>query len=157
MAAAGALGALAIGATIAVAATTPPTGNAGAIAFYKQSRIAMAAYDGIAFKGAGTSYKVIKQPGSDTFKFDFGATPRGYSAAVASVRVVQRNGVITEEIDTLKAPGKPALRVWQDGGTEVGELLTAKPCTVSASQSSFKSAASPPNRWAQPVMSRNKP
>ena len=86
----------------------------------------MAAYQGIDFTGGGTSYKVF--PG-DGFKFDFGSTPRGYSAAVASVRVVQRKGVITEEVDTLKAPGKPALRVWQDGATEVGELLTAKPCT----------------------------
>lgn len=99
----------------------------------------MAAYQGIAFKGGGTSYKVIRQPGGDTFKFDFGATPQGYSTAVATVRVVQRRGVITEEIDTLKAPGKPALRVWQDGGTEVGELLTAKPCTelIPANSASF--------------------
>ena len=129
MAACGALAALAIGAAIAAAAVAPPTGNAGAIAFYKQSRSAMAAYEGIAFTGGGTSYEVIRQPGADTFKFDFGAKPRGYSAAVARVRVVQRKGVITEEVDTLKAPGKPPLRIWQDGGAEVGELLTAKPCT----------------------------
>ena len=99
----------------------------------------MAAYQGIAFKGGGTSYKVIRQPGADTFKFDFGATPRGYSTAVATVEVVQHKGVITEEIDTLKAPGKPALRVWQDSGVEVGELLTAKPCTelIPANSASF--------------------
>jgi hypothetical protein len=135
----GVLGALAVGATVAVAAAAPPTGNAGAIAFYKQSRNAMAAYQGIDFTGGGTSYKVIPQAGGDIFKFDFGSTPRGYAAAVASVRVVQHKGVITEEIDTLKAPGKPAVRVWQDGGTEVGELLTAKPCTelIPANSASF--------------------
>jgi len=99
----------------------------------------MAAYAGIAFKGGGTSYKLIRQRGGDTFKFDFGATPKGYSAAVASVRVVQRKGVITEEVDTLKAPGKPPLRLWQDGGVEVGELLTAKPCPelIPANSASF--------------------
>jgi hypothetical protein len=139
MAVCGALGALAIGAAIAAAAAAPPTGNAGAIAFYKQSRRAMAAYEGIAFKGGGTSYKLVSQSGADTFSFDFGATPRGYSAAVASVRVVQHNGVITEEVDTLRAPGKPPLRLWQNGGTEVGELLTTKPCTelIQANSASY--------------------
>jgi len=135
----GALGALAIGAAIAAAAAAPPTGNAGAIAFYKQSRSAMAAYEGIAFKGGGTSYQLVSQGGAGAFNFDFGTTPRGYSAAVASVRVVQRNGVVTEEVDTLKAPGKPPLRLWQSGGTEVGELLTPKPCLrlVTANSASF--------------------
>ncbi len=32
--------------------------------------------------------------------------------------------------------------------------LTAKPCRVSASHTIRINAASPPNRWAQPVMSR---
>ncbi len=128
VAACGALVALAIATTVAAAASAPPTGNPEAIAFYKQSRSAMAAYQGISFKGGGTSYRVVSQPGADTFKFDFGATPKGYGTAVASVRVVQRKGVITEEVDTLKAPGKPPLRLWQSAGVEVGELLTAKPC-----------------------------
>jgi hypothetical protein len=134
-----AAGALALAAAIAAAATAPPTGNAHAIAFYKQSRRAMATNRGITFTGGGTSYKVIKQPGSDTFKFDFGATPKGYSPAVASVQVVQHKGVITEEIDTLRAHGKPALRLWQDGGTEVGALLTKHRCTelVPANSASF--------------------
>ena len=35
--------------------------------------------------------------------------------------------------------------------------LTAKPCRVSAPHTICISAASPPNRWAQPVMSRNRP
>jgi hypothetical protein len=139
IAACGALGALAIAATVALATAARPTGNPGAIAFYKQSRTAMAAYEGIAFKGTGTSYEIIRQPGGDSFRFDFGAAPRGYSAAVAKVLVVQRNGVITEEVDTLKAPGKPALRVWQSGAAEVGELLTRKPCTelIPANSASF--------------------
>jgi len=138
IAACGALGALAIGTPVAVAAA-PATGNAKAIAFYKQSSSAMAAYEGIAFKGGGTSYEVISQPGGDTFKFDFGATPKGYHAAVAAVRVVQRRGVITEEIDTLKARGQPPLRLWQSGGAEIGELLTAKPCPklIPANSASF--------------------
>jgi len=125
-----ALAALAGGSAVALAAAAAgrATGNAAAITFYGESRAAMSAYAGIAFKGSGTSYEVIGKSSSASFKFDFGATPKGYHAAVASVRVVQSKGVITEEVDTLKAPGKPPLRLWQGTGIEVGELLTAKPC-----------------------------
>lgn len=109
-------------------AAVAASGDSAAISVFKQSRAAMAAYEGIAFHGRGTSYRVVHETGGNGFKVDFGATPKGYSAAVAHVRVVQRHGVITEEVDTLIAPGKPTLRLWQTRGTEIGELLTAKPC-----------------------------
>ena len=133
------IGPLAIAATGATATVVRTSGDASAISFYKGSRAAMAAYQGIAFKGGGTSYRVIRQAGGDVFKFYFGAVPKGYSAAVAHVRIVQRKGVITEEVDTLVAPGKPALRLWQSSGPEIGELLTAQPCPelVPANPASF--------------------
>ena len=99
-------------------------GNAKAIAFYTKSQTAMAAYDGIHFTGAGTSYKVIPTTGGiDNFRFDYGTTPAGYSAAVAHVQIVQKGGVVVEEVDTLKAPGQPTLRIWQQSTTEIGEVV----------------------------------
>jgi hypothetical protein len=123
-----ALGALSVASAVATAAVVRGSGDPGTISFYKQSRAAMEGYKGIAFLGGGTSYKVVQQSGGDVFKFDFGATPKGYSAAVAHVRVVQHKGVVTEEVDTLVAPGEPALRLWQSAGTEIGELLTSNRC-----------------------------
>jgi hypothetical protein len=122
-----ALGALAV-AAVAAAAGLPASGNPTTISFYKKSRAAMDTYQGISFRGGGTSYKVIHQNGGDVFKFSFGATPAGYRSAVAHVTVVQRKGVITEEVDTLVASGEPPLRLWQSAGSEIGELLTPKPC-----------------------------
>ena len=128
-AACAALGLLAVAAVAAEAAAVhKETGNAQAIAFYKLSRSAMATYEGVTFRGGGTSYRIIHTASGDTFKFDFGATPKGYTTAVAHVRVVQRKGRVVEEIDTLDASGKPPLRLWQSSGTEIGELLTKKPC-----------------------------
>jgi hypothetical protein len=124
----GALAALSIASAVAAAAVVRASGNPATLAFYKQSRAAMDAYKGIAFLGGGTSYRVLPQAGGDVFKFDFGATPNGYSAAVAHVTVVQHKGLITEEVDTLEAPGQPAIRIWQSAGTEIGEVLTPKPC-----------------------------
>lgn len=127
-AACAALGLLATTAVAGAAAVHKQSGDPQAIAFYKLSRAAMASYEGITFRGGGTSYRIIHTATGDTFKFDFGTTPKGYSSAVAHVRVVQRNGRVIEEIDTLDAPGKPPLRLWQSRGTEIGALLTKKPC-----------------------------
>jgi hypothetical protein len=121
--------AIGIACGVAVAASTVPTGNARAIAFYAKSQTAIKAYEGIHFTGSGTSYEVIPKKGYDTFKFDFGATPRGYHAAVDHVRIVQTNrGEVTEELDTMTAPGLPKLKLWQTSAIEVGEVVTAHPC-----------------------------
>lgn len=132
-------------AAVAAAAGLPASGNPTTISFYKQSRAAMDRYEGIAFRGVGTSYKVVHQNGGDVFKFNFGTTPAGYRAAVAHVKVVQRKSVITEEVDTLVASGEPPLRLWLSAGTEVGELLTAKPCPelVPTNSASFTSVGHP--------------
>jgi hypothetical protein len=121
--------AIAIASGVAVAASTIPTGNTRTISFYKQSQAAMEAYEGIHFIGTGTSYMVIPKQGYDTFKFDFGATPAGYHTAVDHVRVFQTNdGEVTEEVDTMTAPGFPAVKLWQTSAIEIGEVATAHPC-----------------------------
>jgi hypothetical protein len=112
----------ALGGGVALAAGA--SGDQRAIAFYRASRTAMAAYEGIAFTGRGTAYEPVPQGGVENFRFDFGSTPAGYHAAVAHVQIVQVGGVVREEVDTLRAPGLPALRLWQGGTVEVGELLT---------------------------------
>lgn len=129
---------------VTVAAASPAAGDTHTITFYKASRAAMAGYQGIDFTGGGTSYRVIHAAGGDVFKFDFGEVPTGYSAATAHVRVVARGGLIIEEVDTLFAPGKPPLRLWRSTGSEVGELLGAKPCPelVPANPASFATIGS---------------
>jgi hypothetical protein len=136
---------LAITAAVSAAASPPPGGDAGAIALEQQSRAAMGAYGAITFTGAGTSYRVIHESGGDAFKFNFGAVPKGYRAAVAHVRIVQRKGLVNEEIDTLFAPGEPPLRLWQSRGTEIGELLGPKACPqlVPLNAASFFTVGSP--------------
>jgi len=139
------LGALSVASAVAAAASVGPSGDPATIAFYKQSRAAIEGYKGIAFLGGGTSYEVIRQSGGDVFKFDFGATPKGYTSAVAHVRVVQHKGVVTEEVDTLAAPGQPSLRIWQSAGTEIGEVLTSNRCPelVPANSASFTTLGQP--------------
>jgi hypothetical protein len=131
--------ALTTASALAAAAVVRASGDPAAISFYEDSRTAMDAYEGIFFRGGGTSYEVIHQSDGDAFRFAFGATPKGYSAAVAHVSVVQRKGVISEEVDTLFAPGKPPLRLWQSDGLEIGELLTPKPCAelITANSASY--------------------
>jgi hypothetical protein len=155
--AAAGLGLLAIAAAVSAAAPAPPAGDAGAIALEQQSRTAMGAYGAITFTGAGTSYRVIHQSGGDGFKFNFGAVPKGYRSAVAHVRIVQHKGLVTEEIDTLFAPGEPPLRLWQNRGTEIGELLGPRACPalVAVNAASFSTIGSPfvtvRGRYAVPV------
>jgi hypothetical protein len=116
-------------AVLGAAAALGARGNANAASFYARSRAAMAGYEGISFRGGGTSYAVAPQRGGyDSFRFDFGAAPAGYRKSVDHVRVVQAHGVVREEVDTLVAHGLPALRVWQTGVLEVGEVMTAHPC-----------------------------
>jgi hypothetical protein len=112
------------------AALAATGGNAKAIAFYARSQTAMAAFQGIHFKGGGTSYTVVPTSGgTDNFRFDFGSTPAGYSRAVDQVQVVQRGGQVVEEVDTLTAPGLPTLKIWQQKSIEVGEVVNgAKTC-----------------------------
>jgi hypothetical protein len=118
-----------IGCGVAIAASTVPTGNARAIAFYMRSQAAMKRYEGISFTGTGTSYALVPKSGFDSFEFDFGATPPGYHSAVDHVLVVQTNdGKITEEIDTMSAPGLPKLRLWQTSAIEIGEVAAKHPC-----------------------------
>lgn len=130
---------------VAYAAATA-SGNAKAIAFYSASQAAMAQYSGISFVGSGVSYKVTPEQGYDNFRFDFGTTPAGYKAAVDHVQVVQAGGRVTEELDTLTAPGLPPLRLWQHGSTgEVGEVMTASPCAefIPANSASYVTVGDP--------------
>jgi hypothetical protein len=127
-------------------AATGTTGDAQAIAFYSQSQSAMAGYEGIAFEGAGVSYKIIPAQGYDNFRFDFGTTLPGYRTAVDHVQVVQSGGRVIEEVDTLTAPGLPALRLWQHGPIgEVGEVMTATPCaeTIAPNAASYVTVGGP--------------
>jgi hypothetical protein len=139
------LAALTIGYAVSAAAATPASGDAAAIALEQQAQAAVGAYQGISFTGAGTSYRVIHQAGGDTFKFYFGSVPKGFAPAVAHVRIVQRKGLVTEEVDTLVAPGEPTLRIWQSKGVEIGELLGSKSCPelIPTNPASFFTVGSP--------------
>ncbi|HLW96704.1 MAG TPA: hypothetical protein VKS25_15115 [Solirubrobacteraceae bacterium] len=140
-----AVGVAVLGAASAAVATTG--GNAKAMAFYTRSQAAMAAYEGIRFMAGGTSYRVLPPSGGvENFRFDFGSTPPGYSSAVAHVQVVQKNGIVVEEVDTLKAKGLPTLRVWQQKNLEIGELLNgAKTCAelIPTNSASFATLGRP--------------
>jgi hypothetical protein len=114
----------------ALAASSAPSGNKAAIKFYRQSQSAMAGYQGISFTGSGVSYEILHQPGFDNFKFDFGSAPKGFTHGVADVLVVQRNGLVTQEVDTLRAPGLPALRLWHTSGLVIGEVMDSRVCAV---------------------------
>jgi hypothetical protein len=97
----------------ALAASSAPTGNKAAIVLYHRSEAAMAAYQGLAFSGGGTSYTIDHAiPG-----FAWGATPAGYKRASDDVSVIQRGGVVVEEVDMLSAPGEPSLVIWTAGAT----------------------------------------
>jgi hypothetical protein len=98
--------------------------------FYARSQAAMAAYEGIAFTGGGTSYEIVPQAGVNNFRFDFGETPAGYTKAVDKVTVVAHGGTVVEEIDTLSAAGLPRLRLWRVAGEFVGEVLVAHACAL---------------------------
>jgi hypothetical protein len=58
---------------------------------------------------------------------------------------VQSNGVVTEEVDTLRAPGLPALRLWHSSTIEVGEVMTSAPCAavVPGNNASFVTLGGP--------------
>ena len=117
----------------ALAASSGPSGSQAAIKLYEQSQSAMAGYEGISFTGGPASYKILPQKGYDLFQlYTGGSTPSGYSRAVDDVLVVQHNGVVTEEVDTLSAPGKPVIRQWQGAkGAAVGEVVDSSPCGLS--------------------------
>jgi hypothetical protein len=140
-----AVAALTIAYGVSAAAATPASGDAAAIALERQAQTAMGAYQGISFTGGGTSYRVIHQVGGDTFKFYFGSVPKGFRPAVAHVRIVQRKGLVTEEVDTLVAAGAPPLRIWQSKGVEIGELLGSKSCPelIPTNPASFFTVGSP--------------
>jgi hypothetical protein len=139
-----AAGLLVLGADVAYAQSTG--GDAKASAFYTKSQAAMSKYAGIQFVGTGASYQVTPEQGYDNFRFDFGATPAGYTAAVDHAQVVQSGGKVTEEVDTFTASGLPPLRLWQHGGSgEVGEVMTAHPCAefIAANNGSFVTVGDP--------------
>ena len=116
-------------AAAAIASAAAAGGNAKAIALYAKSQAAMARFAGISFTGTGVSYEVIPANGYDNFRFDFGTTPPGYKKAVDHVQIVQSGGLVTEEVDTMTAPGLPDLRLWQHGSVgEVGEVMSKTPC-----------------------------
>ncbi|HEX4033819.1 MAG TPA: hypothetical protein VHX66_05195 [Solirubrobacteraceae bacterium] len=137
---------VAVLAAASVAAATN-AGNAKAIAFYTKSQAAMSRYEGIRFVGGGTSYEVLpSSTGADSFRFDFGSTPTGYTSAVAHVQLVQKNGVVVEEVDTLKAKGLPKLRIWQQKSIEIGEVVNgAKTCAdvIQKNSASFSTIGRP--------------
>jgi hypothetical protein len=118
-AAAAGLAALAPGSS-AVAASDAPTGNRAAIVFYDRSEAVMGGYQGLTFSGAGASYKVAQTGG---VPFALGVTEAGFKRASDQVLVVQRGGVVFEEVDTLSAPGEPSLVVWKEGPTRWVEQL----------------------------------
>jgi hypothetical protein len=125
----------------ALAAASGPTGNQPAIKLFEKSVAALAAYQGISFTGHGALYTIIPEPGGtykgvpqpnfDEFNENVGGVgvPAGYHAATDQLLIVQHGGLVTEEIDTLSAPGLPMVRQWQgaDGGAD-GEVLTSNPC-----------------------------
>ncbi|MHB8659756.1 MAG: hypothetical protein ACYC91_17775 [Solirubrobacteraceae bacterium] len=118
-------------ASIALSAASAPTGNKSAIRFYRASQAAMARFQRISFTSQGTSYRIVHE-GFDNFSYDFGSVPHGYSRAIAHVIVVQRNGRVVEEIDTLKARGLPTVRVWRFRSdlTAIGRVLDRHGCPV---------------------------
>lgn len=131
---------------VGVAYAQGTSGDAKAIAFYTKSQAAMGQYAGIQFVGTGVSYQVTPEQGYDNFRFEFGATLRGFTPAVDHVQVVQSAGRVTEEVDTFTAAGLPPLRLWQHGRSgEVGEVMTAKPCAefVAVNNGSYVTVGDP--------------
>jgi hypothetical protein len=111
---------------------TAPSGNAAAIKLFEQSQSAIAGYEGVSFAGGDAAYKIITEPGYDSFGLDLGQTSAGMRRASDAVVVVQHSGLVAEEIDTLSAAGLPSVRIWQTGAeTAVGEVMDAHPCTTS--------------------------
>jgi hypothetical protein len=128
----------------ALAASSAASGNKAAIKFYRQSQSAMAGYQGISFTASGTSYEILHQAGFDNFKFDFGLTPPGFTRAVADVLVVQRNGLVTQEVDTLRAPGLPTLRLWHTSGVLIGEVMDSRACALTVTGGGYLAAVGGP-------------
>jgi len=125
----------------ALAATSGPSGNQAAIKLFQKSVAALAAYQGISFTGRGAFYTIIPEPGGtyngkpqpnfDEFNESLGGVrvPSGYRAATDDLLVVQHNGLVVEEIDTLSAAGLPMVRQWLGAnGAADGEVLTSNPC-----------------------------
>ncbi len=129
--------AIAVGACLAAtgisaAALAATSGNSKSLSLYSRAQKAVRRYQGVTFTGRGTSYKIIRYPSYDSFDFYFGAVPRGYTRATDHVRVVQRHGIVTEEVDTLSAKGHPAVRLVQDrpGTTALGVVLSHRSCGI---------------------------
>lgn len=97
----------------AVAASNAPAGDRAAIAFYERSEADMAGYQEITFRGVGTSYGPATHVGPAPFAV--GSTPSGFKPASDTVKVIQRGGIVVEEVDTFSAPGQPTLTVWKQG------------------------------------------
>jgi hypothetical protein len=111
----------------ALAASDAPSGNAAAIAFYERSAAATSAYQEIDFRGAGTSYEV--RPNSHPTLFALGSTPAGFKRASDDVKLIQRHGVVVEEVDRFSTPGEPSLSVWKEGPHKwVGQLQRPGAC-----------------------------
>lgn len=118
---AGALLAASLSVPGAVAASNAPTGSTAAIAFYKRSATAMARYQELMLSGEGASYEVRVHAGPTPFAIGF--TPSGLKKATDSVKLIQRRGVVVEEVDTLSAPGEPSLTIWNEGRQRLVEQL----------------------------------
>jgi hypothetical protein len=127
----------------ALAAASGPTGNQAAIKLFQKSVAALAAYQGISFTGRGALYTIIPEPGGtykgvpqpnfDEFNENVGGVgvPAGYHAATDQLLIIQHNGLVTEEVDTLSAPGLPMVRQWQGANDDAdGEVLTSNPCAL---------------------------
>jgi hypothetical protein len=122
------------GGSVAIAGSNAPTGNKAAIAFYRRSESVNASYESIAFSGGGTSYKIVAHAGTEAAKFGFGSTPKGFQHASDQVRVIQRKGVVAEEVDTLSAPGQPSVVVWNEGSSRwVAEVQHPGACVFAVS------------------------
>jgi hypothetical protein len=117
---------------ISAAALAATSGNSKSLSLYRRAQQAVGQYQGVTFTGAGTSYKLVRYPTYDSFDFYFGAVLRGYRRATDHVRVVQRHGIVTEEVDTLSARGLPAVRLVQDrpGTIAFGLVLSHRGCAV---------------------------
>jgi hypothetical protein len=129
--------AIAVGACLAAtgvsaAAVAATSGNSKSLSLYSRAQRAVSRYEGVTFTGSGTSYKLIRHPTYDSFLYYFGAAPRGYRRATDHVRVVQRHGIVTEEVDTLSAKGLPAVRILKNrpGTFAYGLVLSRRGCAV---------------------------
>lgn len=121
-------------ATAAQAATTPTTGNAKAIAFYRKMVKTVARYDGLYQSRSG--FAVVKTASTVSWGYEITAVPAGFSPAAEVVTTALRGGKIVWVDDLMKpqcgASGNcgtniPVQVIWNTKGEYFQELAPSKP------------------------------